>query len=131
MADQLQLAPRGAIAPWLVAIALAAITGVSAPRVAGAQAKLHPPPPARADGQLVLTNTGSDSVRVEVRVGDQAGCAKLPVGRTHVLAPGLSWSVMANEAICWRSAPKSQPAATWGPWQRQVVPAGATQQASP
>lgn len=71
-------------------------------------------------GSLLLRNTSSADVRVEVRMGTNAPCGE-GSGTVVVLRPGKSWQLVGTRAICWRRDGAGPGAADWSPWRRILL----------
>jgi hypothetical protein len=81
--------------------------------------------PLARNGQLTLRNVTSDTLRVELRIGDAADCAVNRQGVTRLLAPGKRWLVAVPTGVCWRQQRVARGAGiAWAPWRRQVVSVG-------
>lgn len=85
------------------------------------------PQPKPKNGQITLRNATSDSVRVELRIGDAGDCDKTPVAAEKLVPPGRSWLIAAIHPICWRRATEASARASrpeWMPWHRHVLAVG-------
>ena len=124
--------------PFMMKTALVAVALAIAPASSRAQQQHSPSRPAPTarplqsqpkpkNGQITLRNATSDSVRVELRIGDAANCHKNPVASVQLVPPGRSWLIAAIHPICWRRATagaRSGSTAEWMPWHRRVLAVG-------
>lgn len=82
-------------------------------------------------GTLVLRNPNFANVTVEARVGPNADCSQNPIFGTRQLQRNASWTISANQDICWRrDANPDAPNGQWSSWNRQAITAGASHEAS-
>ena len=78
-----------------------------------------------APGTLIIRNPNFANVNVEVRVGTNADCGQNAVFGTRQLQRNASWTIQANQDVCWRrDANPDAPNGTWTPWNRQAITAG-------
>ena len=86
------------------------------------------PSPSRA-GTLILKNTRSDAVQVEVRLGVSTNCQAHHGANTRTLRRNQRWVIVSPSVVCWRREQDPRDATRgWTPWEQLRVPAGTTRE---
>ena len=84
-----------------------------------------------APGTINIRNPNFATVNVEVRVGPNADCSQNAVFGARQLQRGASWTIQANQDVCWRrDANPDAPNGQWASWNRQAITAGSTHDAT-
>ena len=84
-----------------------------------------------ATGTLNLRNPNFANVNVEVRIGPNSDCSQNPAFGTRQLQKGATWTITANQDVCWRrDVNPDAPNGAWSPWNRQAVGGGSTHEAN-
>ena len=82
-------------------------------------------------GTLNLRNANFANVNVEVRVGANADCAQNAVFGARQLQRGATWTISANQDVCWRrDVNPDAPNGMWTPWNRQAITPNSTHDAT-
>ena len=99
--------------PRLIILLLA---GILAPL--GLSAQQAPRPTDK--GLLKLTNTTTDSIRIELRVGRDTDCDQNTYSTSRMLAAGKSWFIRSDLAVCFR-VQRDRQSPTWSGWSRRTM----------
>lgn len=82
-------------------------------------------------GTINLRNPNFTNVNVEVRVGPNADCAQNAEFGTRQLQRGATWTISANQDVCWRrDVNPDAPNGMWTPWNRQAITPNSTHEAT-
>ena len=96
---------------------------LSTPASARAQQKQQPKETRAKQRQLNLRNTTSDTITIELRLGDAPDCAANPPAASQMLPPGREWLIATPRPICWRRT-DTRASIGLSSWHRHVLKTG-------
>ena len=69
---------------------------------------------------LKLTNTRTDSIRIELRVGRNTDCDQNTYSTSRMIGAGKSWFIRSDLAVCFR-VQRDRGSSAWSAWRRRAM----------